>query len=1005
MGSVRYPGLIRRFTGGKQRLSLLAGAFLAACFFATVARAQDFESDAKSLREVRILDNDELGISNALALTYSSDDGILYVVGHRNTQQIHIVTATTYGKPLNTRTTAALPETVTLTVDGPGGQLLLFDTESQEQIRANVAGPLGLTRSPAADLGIAKLSGVAIDTEQQHLFLLDGIRQKIVRVALGTSPSGPATELEVGDRLSIQLRALGAHQLDSLAFNPQNRHLYVLSAGAATIFEVNLRGALVDRYTFGSLGLQTPQRLVIAPSSDSTDDPAQMDFYLVAAATQDTSLTSGGRSGRVVELSAVPLTNLVPGYPIDDATLVRTTNTNRYSPPSPDPSGLTYLPGSGTLLISDGEVNEIPRLFTGDNLYETTLGGNLISTLTSLPSCDEPTGVAINPNDGHLFFSDDTGTRSVYEVDPGPDELFNTGDDVVTSFATEGVGADDPEGVTYDTWQGHLFVVEGAGKEVFEFEPGPNGVFDGVPPAGDDISRHFDTNVLGIPDPEGIEFNPDNDHLYILSSDNDYIAETLRDGTLIRYIDVSDANAMNPAGLAYAPASAAPSTKHLYIVDRAVDNNSDPNENDGKMYEVSYPLTSGNLPPSVNAGPNRTITFGQAAVLDGTVSDDGLPDPPGAVSTTWSKVSGPGMVTFGNASAVDTTATFSDPGTYVLRLTADDGDLTASDDVTVRVNPVNQAPVVSAGPDREITLPTNSVALDGTVTDDGLPNPPGAVSTTWSKVSGPGTVTFGNASAVDTTATFSAAGAYVLRLTADDSALSASDDVTVTVNPQNQSPAVNAGPDQEITLPTNSLALDGTVSDDGLPDPPGSLTTTWSRVSGPGPVIFDNAGAVDTSATFSAAGVYVLRLSADDGELSNSDDVIITVIGQNQAPSVDAGPDQTITLPTNNVVLDGTVTDDGLPDPPGAVTTTWSQVSGPGTVNFDDASAVDTGATFSAAGVYVLRLSAGDGQLSASDEVTVTVSEIEREGNVTFLALIFGGSNSRNSQLSIQEHR
>ena len=54
---------------------------------------------------------------------------------------------------------------------------------------------------------------------------------------------------------------------------------------------------------------------------------------------------------------------------------------------------------------------------------------------------------------------------------------------------------------------------------------------------------------------------------------------------------------------------------------------------------------------------------------------------------------------------------------------------------------------------------------------------------TWSKVSGPGTVTFGNANAVDTTATFSAAGTYVLRLSATDSALSAADEVTVTVSP------------------------------------------------------------------------------------------------------------------------------------------------------------------------------------------------------------------------------
>ena len=96
--------------------------------------------------------------------------------------------------------------------------------------------------------------------------------------------------------------------------------------------------------------------------------------------------------------------------------------------------------------------------------------------------------------------------------------------------------------------------------------------------------------------------------------------------------------------------------------------------------------------------------------------------------------------------------------------------------------PSNAAPTVSAGPDRSVTLPA-SAALDGTVTDDGLPNPPGATTPTWSKVSGPGTVTFGNANAVDTTASFSAEGTYVLRLSVTDSVLSAADEVTVTVSP------------------------------------------------------------------------------------------------------------------------------------------------------------------------------------------------------------------------------
>ena len=98
----------------------------------------------------------------------------------------------------------------------------------------------------------------------------------------------------------------------------------------------------------------------------------------------------------------------------------------------------------------------------------------------------------------------------------------------------------------------------------------------------------------------------------------------------------------------------------------------------------------------------------------------------------------------------------------------------------------NELPEVSAGDDDSVTLPANA-SLDGTVTDDGLPDDPGTITTTWTKESGPGTVTFGNASAVDTTAAFSTSGVYVLRLTADDGLVGPNlaapyDEVTITVN-------------------------------------------------------------------------------------------------------------------------------------------------------------------------------------------------------------------------------
>ena len=94
------------------------------------------------------------------------------------------------------------------------------------------------------------------------------------------------------------------------------------------------------------------------------------------------------------------------------------------------------------------------------------------------------------------------------------------------------------------------------------------------------------------------------------------------------------------------------------------------------------------LQANLPAGHPHTIVApgGTSAVvtLDGTISDpDGDP-----LTSTWSLLSGPGSVSFTNASAVDTTATFATPGTYVLRLTVGDGRTQAFDDVTITVNGV-----------------------------------------------------------------------------------------------------------------------------------------------------------------------------------------------------------------------------------------------------------------------------------------------------------------------------
>jgi hypothetical protein len=115
----------------------------------------------------------------------------------------------------------------------------------------------------------------------------------------------------------------------------------------------------------------------------------------------------------------------------------------------------------------------------------------------------------------------------------------------------------------------------------------------------------------------------------------------------------------------------------------------------------------------------------------------------------------------------------------------------------------------------------------------------------------------------------------------------------------------------------------------------------------------------------------------------------------NQAPTVSAGPDRTVTPLPGTVFLEGQASDDGLPIPPGILSVGWRKVSGPGSVTFDNASAAVTGVNFSQFGIYVLEVKASDGRLLRRDSVTLTVvpygdANMDGQVNIGDLGILAG---------------
>nr|WP_308463752.1 PKD domain-containing protein [Chitinophaga nivalis] len=285
--------------------------------------------------------------------------------------------------------------------------------------------------------------------------------------------------------------------------------------------------------------------------------------------------------------------------------------------------------------------------------------------------------------------------------------------------------------------------------------------------------------------------------------------------------------------------------------------------------------------------------------------------------------------------------------------------------------PVNKPPVADAGQDETITLPVNTVQLDGASSLD----PDGSITAyKWTQVSGPGTAAIANTAAAKTAANGLVAGTYVFELEVTDNA-GATDTarITVTVKPAapvNKPPVAQAGSNVTITLPVSSVQLDGS----GSSDPDGTITEyLWSQLSGPNTADIASPAGVSTAVNSLIAGTYVFELQVKDNDnATGTARVTVTVKPPvNKPPVANAGNNVTITLPVNTTQLDGSRS----ADPDGTIDVyKWTQVSGPNTAAIGTPATAQTTVSGLVAGTYVFELEVTDNsQATAKGRVTVTV--------------------------------
>ena len=308
---------------------------------------------------------------------------------------------------------------------------------------------------------------------------------------------------------------------------------------------------------------------------------------------------------------------------------------------------------------------------------------------------------------------------------------------------------------------------------------------------------------------------------------------------------------------------------------------------------------------------------------------------------SWSKVSGPGTVTFNNPSSnsVITVGTY---GTYVVRWTLTNGSCVSSADQILTFA-------------ERADIPLAQMNVCGTFTSQSLgANNPSAGVGAWSQVSGPGTVTFSNSQNGASTATVNQYGNYQFRWTITNGTCSTYDNINVSYY-QTPSTAIVSQSELIACGTTTSLPLGGNT--------PAVGTGLWTRVSGPN-ISFNNAASGNSTAVASTYGLSVLRWTISNGSCASSS-ADVTVKFERPA---------SITPTTFNfcgAYISGTI---GVATSACGGTGSWSKVSGPGTVSFNNPSN-NSKITVGAYGTYVARWTLTNGSCVSSADQTLTYAE------------------------------
>src|SRR5688572_6697694 len=352
---ILFKRVIRNFLF---RLSILSLVFALILPFLWIP-ARSAQSNAAFIRQVRALESDKAGLLSPAGLAFSSRANAFQVIEKQNASaNIDLVKLTPFAdRAGSARIAAAIKDSINVAFDNRVGRLLILHSSDNQllEVREDANGDLDpntLIRHNIRHFALLDPQGMAFDAARGVLYILDAAGPRIVRVELGADGSFEGAGISI-----IDLESRGLRAVRGLAFELGTGNLHVMVPAEQKLYELTLSGEVVAERDLKEFGLQDPQGLVFAPSGDQTDDPSQFSLFLADSGQNDGQVTADSQStGQILELSlAQPVAAAAVTF---TSTLVKTTDMSNISPPSPDPSGITYLQDSNRLMVVDGEAEE-----------------------------------------------------------------------------------------------------------------------------------------------------------------------------------------------------------------------------------------------------------------------------------------------------------------------------------------------------------------------------------------------------------------------------------------------------------------------------------------------------------------------------------------------------------------------------------------------------------------------------------------------------------------------